>query len=371
MARSRPAPILAAPPAYLGLAAATVGVGAVLAMVIFMVIGGSAPVAAVAGLPGAGVIVGWLLPVARLAMDLAAVVTIGGLLYAAVLIPDRAPALGWPAERALRIASWGALAWAVAAAFGAVLTLADISGLPVTELISSDGVVDRLVTVDQSRSLLLVVALAALVCVCARRVSTSEGPLLVLVLAAGTLVPPILTGHAASHNDHELATVSLIVHVLAASAWVGGLGAVLLFRQQSPVKDAVTVARFSTVALVCFVTTAVSGLLNGWIRLATGDGLWSGLFTTGYGWLLLGKLAALAALGCFGWWHRRHTLVELSAGRPKAFRRFAGREVLVMIGAIALAVALSRTPTPGPGVTDLSPGDPGHQQHALSLFRSV
>ncbi|MGI8694524.1 MAG: CopD family protein [Geodermatophilaceae bacterium] len=76
--------------------------------------------------------------------------------------------------------------------------------------------------------------------------------------------------------------------------------------------------------------------------------MFSELFGSGYGLLLLGKVTALAALAGFGWWHRRSTIGQLTAGRPGAFRRFAGREVLVMIGTIALAVALSRAPTPGP-----------------------
>lgn len=355
----------AAQRAPLGLAGATAAVGAILALVIFLVIGGAAPTAAVEGLPGAGLIVGWLLPVSRLAMDLAAVGTVGCLLYAAYLSPAGVRRLRRPDQRALRTASWCALAWAVSAALGALLTLADISGLPLTDLVTSGQFADSLVVVDQSRALLLAAALAALVCLCARRTSTPEGPLLVLILAVGTLVPPILTGHASSHSNHELATASLIVHVLAAAAWVGGLGALLLFRHPPAADDVASVSRFSRLALGCFVATAVSGLLNAWIRLADGRGVLAEALGSRYGWLVAGKLLALGALAWFGWWHRRHTLGQLSAGRPGAFRRFAGREVVIMIGTIALAVALSRTPTPTTGV---DPADPGHQ-HAQSSVR--
>lgn len=269
-------------------------------------------------------------------------------MFAACLVPARERELRQPARRALRAGSWCALAWALSAALGSVFTLADIAGLPLPDLIGSGDFATPLITVDQSRSLLLVAALAALVCLCARRVITAEGPLLVLVLAAATLVPPLLTGHASSHSNHGLATFSLIVHVMAASAWVGGLGAVLLFRRKSPAQASVTVARFSALALGCFLAVATSGLVNAWIGPSEGDGVITELFASGYGWLVLGKVAALGALAGLGWWHRRQTLRQLSAGRPEAFRRFAGREVLVMIGAIALAVALSRTPTPVP-----------------------
>lgn len=86
--------------AFLGLTAAAVGVGAVLALVIFMVVGGAAPAAPPPGFPGSGVLVGWLLPVSRLAMDLAAVGTVGCLLFAGYLSPARDRGQRRPARQA-------------------------------------------------------------------------------------------------------------------------------------------------------------------------------------------------------------------------------------------------------------------------------
>lgn len=332
----------------LGLTAVAVGLGALLTLVVFLLAGGATPSPAAPGLPNAGSVVGWLLPVSRLGLDAAAVGTIGCMVYAAYLVPAQGFELRPAAQRALRAGSWCALAWAVFAALGAVLTLADIAGLPLLDLIGSPGAVVSLVTVDQSRSLLFVVGLATLLCLCARRVSTAEGTLPLVVLGALAMVPPIVTGHASGHSNAELAMVSLIMHVVAAALWVGGLAAVLMFRRTSAGEEAATVARFSGLALCCFLVTGLSGLVNAWNQLTYGDAALTELFVSGYGWLVLGKIGALGVLAGFGWWHRRHTLVELSAGRPRAFRRFAGRELLVMIGAIALAVALSRTPTPVP-----------------------
>ncbi|CAN5223021.1 hypothetical protein BH20ACT5_BH20ACT5_21390 [soil metagenome] len=58
--------------------------------------------------------------------------------------------------------------------------------------------------------------------------------MLVLVLALGALAPPLLTGHASTHDQHTVATISLIAHVVAVSVWVGGLGALLAFWRRSP-----------------------------------------------------------------------------------------------------------------------------------------
>ncbi|CAN5222876.1 hypothetical protein BH20ACT5_BH20ACT5_21380 [soil metagenome] len=104
--------------------------------------------------------------------------------------------------------------------------------------------------------------------------------------------------------------------------------------------------RFSALALTCFAATAISGLVNAWIRLGDGAGVPTEPLSSGYGWLVLGKLTALVTLGGLGWWHRRRTLRQLVGGRPGVFRRFAAVEMGVMVGAITLAVALSRTPIP-------------------------
>lgn len=129
--------------------------------------------------------------------------------------------------------------WAVTAAVGSVLTLSDISGLPLTDLMRSGIFPWWLVTVEQSRLLLLVAGLAGLVSYVAHGVSTAEGPLLALV----ALLPPLFTGHAAGEGNHTLSIVSLMVHVVAVSAWVGGLAAVLFFRRTPA--DVIPVTRFS------------------------------------------------------------------------------------------------------------------------------
>ncbi|MGI8694522.1 MAG: hypothetical protein ACR2JK_16740, partial [Geodermatophilaceae bacterium] len=62
-----PPPVTWGPPLFR--TPATVGLGAALALVVFMVLGGAAPKEVLPGLPDAGLLVGWLLPVSRLAMD--------------------------------------------------------------------------------------------------------------------------------------------------------------------------------------------------------------------------------------------------------------------------------------------------------------
>lgn len=142
-------------------------------------------------------------------------------------------------------------------------------------------------------------------------------------------------------DDHLTAVTTLAVHVVAASLWVGGLGAVLRYGRGLPV----IAERFSAVALWCFGATAVSGVLAAGFVLG-GTGAVVATLGTGYGALLLAKALGLTVVGVLGWLHRRRTLPQLQAGRPGAFRQLAAVEVAVLLATVALAVALAASPPP-------------------------
>ena len=318
----------------------------------------------------AGSLTRWGLPLARLGLDVAALGTIGLLLLGGFFLPSDGDRLTRPARSAIRTAAWWALAWAGAAVLIGALTISDLAGQPVSTVLTWPTVREFAVGQAQGRALLLVLALSLALAVCAARTRTAGDAWLLLVLAAVTVVPPALTGHAAEAAGHDLAQISLVLHVLAASAWVGGLGALVLHRSvvrasvgkrsgprvgrsarmgaEPRVSAVVVTGRYSQLALGCFVAVGVSGVVNAAIRLGNSPGAVSELWESRYGWLVLGKIAAFAALGVFGWRHRARTLTHLAAGRPGAFRSLAVAELVLMALTIALAVGLSRSPTPVP-----------------------
>ena len=112
------------------------------------------------------------------------------------------------------------------------------------------------------------------------------------VLAAA-LIPWALGGHT-TQAGQDIAASSLIVHVLAAGAWIGGL-AIMVLHVRGELLTAV-LPRFSTLALWCWISIGVSGVITGWLRVGQVSDLW----TSGYGRLLLVKLLALGVLGTFG-----------------------------------------------------------------------
>jgi putative copper resistance protein D len=183
--------------------------------------------------------------------------------------------------------------------------------------------------------------------VAAREADRPLGAWVGLALAALALLPPAVTGHAASAGDHDLATSSLVIHVVCVAVWVGGLIALVWYSRVDGRFLDVAVRRFSSVALWAYIGVGVSGVVNAVVRIDSVGDLWS----TGYGHLVLMKTAAFLALGVFGWWHRRHSIPDLARQRPHTFARFSAVEAGIMVGTIALGVALSQTPPPETGRT--------------------
>ncbi|MEU4191423.1 CopD family protein [Kribbella sp. NPDC026611] len=311
-------------------------------MVVALLAGGGAPKRASDGLLGAGLGISWALPVLRILADGAAVVTGGALVAVVLFLPAKDGKLGAKALRACQDAALAAGVWAVASIGGLIATATVILGIPLSHLAEHAAPAGQL---TQVRALAAAVVLTAVLAVVLSGVRTLRGARWAAALTVAALTGPLLTGHGAIDRTSfwsVLATTSLVVHVVAATAWVGGLGAVLRYARS---RAAVEV--FSTLALGCAVAMGVTGLLTAEIHLGGRDegwGLITQWVTTPYGALVFAKTIAFAALVAVGWWHRRTTLPELATGNPAAFRRLAAVELLLMAGTIGLAVALSRTP---------------------------
>lgn len=297
----------------------------------------------------------WALPLVRVVHDAAASLTVGALLLGALLVPAATPkAAAAPDEprraAALRIATAGAFVWAIAGAIGVMLTFADAAGLPVSHPAFANQLVNSVWPIESLRVGLISVVAAFVVASgtsLARTRATTVGLLVVAVF--GVLVLG-LAGHAGGSADHETAVNALGAHLLAATLWVGGLLALLGLRPALGDALGVVARRYSTLALWCFVTIAVTGVMATTTRL----GSWGDL-TTRYGVLVVVKIAALVALGAAGARHRRVTIDAIDA-RPSAsgrlFARLAAVEVAVMAVAFGVATALARTAPPVPEITD-------------------
>ncbi len=284
--------------------------------------------------------------VSRAAVDVAGVAVVGVTLLEVLLPPgDRraAPVLA----RTGRVALVAAGGWLVAVLVTIVLGAAAAFARPVTAL----GV-DELVTwatwLGAGQGMLLVACATALVAGCALvriRRPALVPPRVVLAVALFAVITPAVTGHSgALHAYQVVAVVGVGIHVAAAAAWVGGLGAILVLVASRRGLLVAVLPRFSRLAAVCIAAVAATGVLTAAVRLppALAHVRWEAAvqlyLATGTGQLLVAKTAALGAIGCLGWRTRR----RMAASRTPLLL-WAGYEVTLMAVALGLAAALTQT----------------------------
>ncbi|GEJ99657.1 transport integral membrane protein [Streptomyces sp. 1-11] len=131
--------------------------------------------------------------------------------------------------------------------------------------------------------------------------------------------------HASAGPQVPVAVASTALHLLAMSAWLGGLAALLLTLRRDTAAEpahaaagaaepvARTVARFSRLAFASVTVLAVTGVYQSW----RGLGSWQALTGTAYGHILLAKLAAVALLLAAASRSRRWT-ARLASPAPAA-----------------------------------------------------
>ena len=314
----------------------------------------------------AGPVVRWSVPTVRVAHDVAAAMTFAALVFAASLVPDdagsapEAPAgqtrtagqartagrarTAGGASRSLRLATIAGFTWAVTALVGVVLSFADAAGLP----LSSPALTQRLTAVvwqlDSTRIGLISAACAIVVATCSALSSSRSAAAWLAALAGSGIVVLGLASHTGTSDEHETSVNAMGLHLIGAMTWVGGLLTLVVLHRSFARTLAVVTTRYSTLALISFVTVGFSGALATTTRLVT----WSDLGTA-YGLLIVVKVAAFVALGVAGWWHRRSTISDLDAGLSgRPFFRLAVGEAIVMGATFGVATALSRSAPPEP-----------------------
>jgi cytochrome c oxidase assembly factor CtaG/putative copper export protein len=327
-----------------GLVGAGAAVAALVAAVLTVLVNG--PLLVVPGLSDPGRLVTAGLPAVRALAEVAMVLAIGALLLAAFLVPpQRTGYLDVAGYRGVRAASAASLAWAVASALMVPLTVADALGRPLGDVLDVGLLVQAVPRLSTATSWTLTTVVALLVLAGSRIVLSWGWTAVVFGVALLGPLPVALTGHSATGGSHDVASDSLVLHVLAASVWVGGLVAVLaLATARGPDRAAAlatAVPRYSRTALVCWLVVGITGVVNALVRVAPAD-----LFTTSYGALVVGKAVALGVLGGLGFAHRRRTVGPAAAGDTGALVRWGAVEVVVMLATVGLAVALGRSAPP-------------------------
>ncbi|OJV80873.1 MAG: copper resistance protein CopD [Cellulomonas sp. 73-92] len=340
--------LLAASPALLvafAVAAALVGVAF-----------SGAAAAVLLGDPGG--VVRWGLPVVSSLTRLAAAMTTGGLVLVVAVLPRPSGGASWPAG--MRLVAFAAATWTVLAVAELVFTYGSVAGRPLSSSQFGSELSLFATQVGVGRALLGIVVAVAVLAAVALVVRTPTGAAWTSLLAVAALWLEAGTGHAAGAANHELATGSLMVHLVGAAVWVGGLGGLAVLNGRLGDGLGPAVRRYSVIAGWCLVGVGLSGVVNGIVRL----GGWSGLGTR-YGVLILTKAALLGTLGLLGLAHRRVTIPRIGSGGGWPFWRLVLVELVVMGAVSGVAVALAGS---APPLAAVAPADPtpaylltGHQ----------
>src|SRR5689334_13401086 len=302
----------------------------------------------VTGLPDPGQVTTLGLPFVRAAGEIAAVLAVGSFLFAAFLVPPQhSGVLDADGYRALRLGTVASGVWAVCAALLVPLTISDVSGHPVGD-IPAARMWSLAGLIANASAWRWTAILAAVITVASLSVLRWSWTPVLVAASVMTLIPLGLTGHSSAGGSHDLATNGLLIHLVAASLWAGGLLALLAHALRGGGHLGLAARRISMIALWCWVAMALSGLVNALVRVQPSD-----LLSTDYGRLVTAKFVALCLLGGLGWRQRRVSVAALQADPTPARARGALTRLALIEAAVfgltfGIAVGLGRTPPPPP-----------------------
>jgi putative copper resistance protein D len=283
-----------------------------------------------------GDFVRWGLPISRAFMNVAMATAIGALVIAAFVFAETSKQL----RTTMNIAAGASVIWVISGLLSLNFTYLNLTGTAFTlEQNQGAGFWQFVTEIELGQYLALNLAGGMLVSMLAIASQRLTAAALIAAVALLSLVPMALTGHASGTANHGMAVNSLGLHLVGISIWVGGLIALAVVRNRAGVSQA-QVARFSALALFSFALVFVSGLINAQLRIGTLEN-----WMSGYGILVLLKLATIAALGVIGALYRRKLVASITA-KPNAFWRIVAVELAIMAIAMGLAAGLSRTAPP-------------------------
>jgi len=277
----------------------------------------------------------WL---ARLLIYLGLFVGVGGATFIALIAQARP--LPGQAERWIAAAMAGGL---VAALLSLGLQGLDALALPLTQFWRPDAWASGLATSYGWTALIAVVALAL-----GLASLRAEKPALIGLCAscalAGAGFALALSGHAATAEPQLLSRLSVFLHGICIAFWVGSLiPLVAIVRERS--RGDGELAGFSRLIPIPLAVLIATGAYLAWAQLDRPDALW----TTGYGEILSGKLAAVLVLLGLAAANRYVLVPRLEAHRPDAAAPLAASIATESVIALAIlgTVALWRfTPPP-------------------------
>ena len=192
--------------------------------------------------------------------------------------------------------------------------------------------------VYELRLALLAIA-AVLVAVLFRRaVAPSWWRWVALVVGVAIAATPGLAGHGSIGSNEPYALIADVVHVSAASVWIGGLVVLLAVVLPTVAFDdsTVVVRGFSRNALYAVIAIVATGVFQAWRQIGTVEALKS----TDYGKLVVVKVLLVAAVLCIAVASRNAVQQRWAPATVGALRRTVTFEAVIAVGVLAVTSVL-------------------------------
>lgn len=281
----------------------------------------------------------WTLTLARIVGYVGLLLAAGLVALAALFLPAD-PGTDRPRRR---LAAFARAAAAVAAA-------AWLAALPITAiyllgggptLLSQGATWSSLPLTEYAVAAAVVGALALAVALLSPRPASRPRRIATVAAAVLAVTAPALVGHTRAASPELLVIGADALHLLAGSVWLGGLAGLALTLPALSGHGAAAaevLARFSSAAAGVLAALVATGTLLAWRIL----GSWTALLDTGYGRLVLAKIAIVLAALAIAAWNRWSLFPRLQRAANKTGRQAHSRPVVratAIEGAI-LAVAV-------------------------------
>jgi copper transport protein len=170
----------------------------------------------------------------------------------------------------------------------------------------------------------------------------SRGTALALALGAACLLVSGTIGHPAGIHPYWTIPAKM-VHLLAASAWLGGLLWLIQISRREDAVFPVEARRVSSVALWAVIAILFSGVIQARFFLSS----WGDLIHSGYGQLVLIKISGLVILTCYGVYNRSRLLPRIDESHAgPSLSRSVRQEIVIIIILIVIGGFLAYVPTP-------------------------
>lgn len=148
------------------------------------------------------------------------------------------------------------------------LLAADVLGRPVTDVLDLRLLASVASVLPQVGVWALTVGLALVLAGFCWTALIWSAAVWLFVLSVVGLMPVALSEHSLAEGAHDVAINSLLYHLVAAALWVGGLVALLVHLSRRGDHARLACARFSRLALVCWIAMAASGVINALVQVA-------------------------------------------------------------------------------------------------------